>query len=296
MLIKILFISVNSFQLSSKNILLCKNNNPLKKTDNLPIMIIAALKAGDAIIDVYNTDFGVEKKSDNSPLTIADKNAHKIIEAALNETNIPILSEEGRLIPFEERDQWNTFWMVDPLDGTKEFIKRNGEFTVNIALIENGKPVAGVVYAPVPETLYFGELNSGAYKIENARQIIKGNKLSNWREIGIKLPEQKVSTTYKIVASRSHLSVETSSFIKEVEQEKQAVEIVSIGSSLKLCLIASGEADIYPRFAPTMEWDTAAGHAIINAAGGKVVQAKNKETELCYNKPNLLNPWFIAYL
>ena len=268
----------------------------MKKTDNLPIMIAAALKAGDAIIDVYNTDFGFEKKSDNSPLTIADKNAHKIIEDSLNASDIPILSEEGRSIPFEERDQWNTFWMVDPLDGTKEFIKRNGEFTVNIALIENGRPVAGVVYAPIPETLYYGELKSGAFKIENAKQIFKGNEFSNWQQFGIKLPVKKISTTYKIVASRSHLSTETSDFIKEVEKEKPAVEIVSIGSSLKLCLIASGEAQIYPRFAPTMEWDTAAGHAIINAAGGKVIQADNKKTELSYNKQKLLNPWFIAYL
>ena len=186
--------------------------------------------------------------------------------------------------------------MVDPLDGTKEFIKRNDEFTVNIALVENRKPVLGVIYAPVPDVLYLGDLSSGAYKIDHARHVFAENSTDKWQELGYRLPLQSNSKSYKIVASRSHLSAETSDFIDEVKKEKEAVEIVSIGSSLKLCFIASGEAHVYPRFAPTMEWDTAAGHAIINAAGGKVVQAENRKNELAYNKKNLLNPWFIAHL
>ncbi len=265
------------------------------RIDFLPLMINTALKAGAAILDVYATNFRVEKKSDSSPLTIADKNAHRIIAAGLAQTNLPVLSEEGRTIEYNERKGWQAFWMVDPLDGTKEFVKRNGEFTVNIALIENGKPVAGVVYAPVTGTLFLGETDKGAFKIENASKF-EEDECGNWREHGIQLPANRSSGNYKIVASRSHLSVETSNFIDKVKKEKGAVDIVSVGSSLKLCLIAGGEADIYPRFAPTMEWDTAAGHAIITAAGGRVVKADNREKELTYNKQDLLNPWFIAYL
>lgn len=254
--------------------------------------IQAAIEAGKAILKVYGTDdFQVELKSDNSPLTLADRDAHNVIVEHLNKTDIPILSEEGRGIPFEERKNWNHFWLVDPLDGTKEFVKRNGEFTVNIALIEIGKPIMGVIYVPVTDVLYVGELNEGAYRVRNA----SGYKTQEERLYAAQiLPVERKDTIFKVVASRSHMSPETESYIDKLRQEYDKVEIVSKGSSLKLCLVAEGEADIYPRFGPTSEWDTAAGHAIVLASGGKVVLASNETIDLKYNKENILNPYFIA--
>ncbi len=261
-------------------------------TLNLQLLIKTSINAGVAILDVYNTEFGVEYKRDNSPLTVADKKAHDIISAALSKTGMPVLSEEGKEIPFSVREKWEKFWLVDPLDGTKEFIKRNGEFTVNIALIENGSPILGVVYAPVLDELYLGYIQ-GAFKIENASKSLSGN-ISKWGQHSKQLPITQNTDTYKIVASRSHLSIETEGFIKKKKQEFSEIEIVSKGSSLKLCLVAEGTANVYPRFAPTMEWDTAAGHAIIKAAGGRVLKVQSQSEELKYNKEDLLNPWFIA--
>jgi 3'(2'), 5'-bisphosphate nucleotidase len=238
----------------------------------------AALEAGKAILEIYNSaDFGVEMKVDNSPLTLADQAAHNVIVGFLDKTELPILSEEGRDIPYEERKNWEYFWMIDPLDGTKEFIKKNGEFTVNIALIHQGQPILGVVYAPVLNWLYWGNKEEGAWKQEGSKEPFQ-------------LKKQNTSEVKTIVASRSHLSPETQRFIDEYP----GVEVISMGSSLKFMLIAEEKAQIYPRFAPTMEWDTAAAHGVILAKGGQVLQWNGK-APMNYNKENLLNPWFIVF-
>ncbi|NVK50790.1 MAG: 3'(2'),5'-bisphosphate nucleotidase CysQ [Cyclobacteriaceae bacterium] len=238
----------------------------------------AALNAGIEILKVYHsTDFGVEIKGDDSPLTKADRAAHEVIVSFLEKTELPILSEEGKDIPYEIRKAWDYFWLVDPLDGTKEFIKRNGEFTVNIALIHQGIPVIGVVYSPVLEWMYWGNEEEGAWK-----QVKNESPISLKKEEG-----SKVET---IVASRSHLSPETQQFIDQYP----GAEVISMGSSLKFLLVAEGKAQVYPRFAPTMEWDTAAAHGVILAAGSEVLQWPEK-TPLVYNKENLLNPWFICW-
>ena len=258
----------------------------------LKIAILASIKAGLEILKIYKTDFSVEYKEDESPLTLADKNANEVIMAYLDDSGIPVLSEEGRSIVYDERKQWNELWIVDPLDGTKEFVKRNGEFTVNIALVKDHQPIMGVVYTPVPDILYFGDKNLGAFKLENASAL--ANSFDGILNSATKLPQNSKTSTYNIVASRSHLTQETKDFIERIKEKHQNIKIVSKGSSLKICMIAEGSADIYPRFAPTYEWDTAAGHAIVLASGGRIVQAEKPENELLYNKENLLNPWFIA--
>ncbi len=264
-------------------------------SEHINIVIEAAISAGKTIMSVYtdpNSDFSIEKKADNSPLTRADTAAHNTIVDILTATGLPILSEEGRSIEFDERSKWSSFWMVDPLDGTKEFIKRNGEFTVNIALIHNGEPVMGVIYVPVKKELYFGARNNGAFKVSN----IDCDTLTPIEEINnraIKMPFNKNEDEVVIVASRSHQSQETIDFIAKIKETQPNVTLISSGSSLKICLVAEGTADIYPRYAPTMEWDTAAGHAIASAAGCEI-QKTDKEEPLKYNKENLLNPWFIV--
>ena len=261
----------------------------------LKIAINAALGAGKEILAIYNNpneDFEIERKSDNSPLTKADKASHKVIMAALQNTNIPVLSEEGAKIPYSERKDWSTLWIVDPLDGTKEFIKKNGEFTVNIALVQNNTPVAGVIYVPVLETLYWGAVGYGAYKLQGVNTENYTN-LETSLEKAIKLPVQKAELPYVVVASRSHMSPETAEYIDQLRRMYPMVGMTSVGSSIKICLVGEGSADIYPRFAPTMEWDTAAGHAIVKAAGKEVYQ-RDEKTPLTYNKENLLNPWFIV--
>jgi 3'(2'), 5'-bisphosphate nucleotidase len=253
---------------------------------NIQDIITIAQQAGKAILDIYHTeDFSVEAKSDNSPLTKADKAANEIIVSELQRLypEIPIISEENKLLPFDERQHWNKCWLVDPLDGTKEFIKRNGEFTVNIALIENGAPVLGVVHVPVSGVTYYGEKHNGAYKLENGEVRKFENSVVAYTE----------KQSIKVVASRSHLSAETQQFIDALQQQGKSVEFVSMGSSLKLCLVAEGVADVYPRFAPTMEWDTAAAQAVAEAAGRKVL-VHNSDLPLRYNKENLLNPWFLV--
>lgn len=237
----------------------------------------ASLVAGRAILEVYHSaDFGVEVKSDASPLTQADKAAHRIIIEHLDKTGLPILSEEGRSVPYSERKDWEYFWMVDPLDGTKEFIKRNGEFTVNIALIHNRRPILGVVYAPVLDLLYWGNKEEGAWRQEDEKQAIQ-------------IKVDSLGQVNTIVASRSHLSPETQQFISRY----LGANIISMGSSLKFMLVAEGKAQLYPRFAPTMEWDTAAAQAILEAAGGEVLKYPEKEP-LDYNRENMLNGWFVA--
>lgn len=275
----------------------------------LNIAIEAAIKAGDAILKIYDKDFKVEYKEDESPLTAADKAAHEIIVQVLEETPYPVLSEESVTIAYSDRKDWESYWLVDPLDGTKEFIKRNGEFTVNIALIENGIPMQGIVYVPVTRTLYFGDRN-GAYKAVQGEQfqaledlLEKLPEVGNFQRLEISgLPEHPL----RIVASKSHDNEETRQFIAALEKKYGAIEAVSRGSSLKLCMVAEGSADIYPRIAPTMEWDTAAAHAVVNAAGGKVFKfdsevaaagficSNDRIEELSYNKENLLNPFFVV--
>ena len=258
--------------------------------------IEAALRAGGQILSIYNdpsSDFQVERKADNSPLTIADRKAHETIVEILRDTPFPILSEEGKSLPFEMRNGWETLWIVDPLDGTKEFIKRNGEFTVNIALVSKGKPVMGVIYVPVKKVLYFAEDTLGAYKIEGIEDL-DHKSLDDLISEAVRLPDKSISrTNFVMVASRSHLTPETENYIDKMRAAHGDLELVSIGSSLKICLVAEGRADVYPRFAPTMEWDTAAGHAIASAAGMEVYQAET-DLPLQYNKQDLLNPWFVV--
>lgn len=240
-----------------------------------------AIEAGKAILGVYNdADFSsvVDYKSDDSPLTLADKEAHKVIAKGLGEKfpSIPLISEEGKNIAYEERKGWEYYWLVDPLDGTKEFIKRNGEFTVNIALIHNGKPVLGVVYTPVTETLYWGIKDKGAYK-----QVANGEKTE------IKVNNKK--TNLIAVQSKSHATEEEGKLLASYGVDGS----ISVGSSLKFCMVAEGKADIYYRHGPTMEWDTAAGHAVVEAAGGKVFKETSNEP-FTYNKENLLNSSFLC--
>ena len=258
--------------------------------------INAALNAGKEILSIYNdpdADFEVERKADNSPLTIADRKAHQTIVSALQQTPFPILSEEGKSIDYSVRKEWDTLWIVDPLDGTKEFIKRNGEFTVNIALVQRGVPVAGVIYVPVQKTLYFAETQMGAYKCTDAEASDGITDLNGWIQRACLMPVEQGHARFVVVASRSHLTPETAEYIEELKKDHAELETVSAGSSLKICLIAEGKADVYPRFAPTMEWDTAAGHAIARAAGHEIYQGKSS-VPLVYNKENLLNPWFIC--
>ena len=261
------------------------------------VAVDAALRAGDKILSIYNdpkSDFEIERKADNSPLTIADRKAHETIAMILNETPFPVLSEEGKHLDYEVRKGWNTLWIVDPLDGTKEFIKRNGEFTVNIAYVKNGCPEAGVIYIPVKQELYFADIELGAYKIKDITDTEAFPSLDALMEQAERLPyANRTNDTFVNVASLSHLTPETKAYIHEKQKKHAHDETISNGSSLKLCLIAEGNADVYPRFAPTMEWDTAAGHAIIRAAGKEVYQA-GKTEPLQYNKTDLLNPWFIA--
>ena len=259
----------------------------------LPLVIRAAREAGQAIMNIYNSDFHVSFKSDESPITEADKQAHEIIMGLLNETDIPILSEEGNEIPFDERKEWKHYWLIDPLDGTKEFVTGNGEFTVNIALIKKDTPVLGVVYAPVPDVLYFATEETGALKLNSFSEFDANVAFHEILNQSTRLPLTRDTDKFIIVASRSHLNTETSDYIKEIEKKHSNTELLSAGSSLKLCMIAENKADVYPRFGPTMEWDIAAGHAIVKYSGGKVLQA-GKNEELRYNKPDLHNPFFVA--
>ena len=249
-----------------------------KENEWLSLAKKAAIKAGEEILKVYEKDFKVSYKKDDSPITIADRKANDIIENILTETNIPILSEEGNQIDFSERINWDLLWIVDPLDGTKEFVKRNGEFTVNIALIKDGNPIIGVIYVPVSDCLYYAS-SLGTFKEFNGKKN--------------QLPLKTELRSFRVVGSRSHLSLETENYINKLREEKGEIEIISMGSSLKICLVAEGYADVYPRFAPTMEWDTAAGHAIAKYAGKNLIDLETK-SEMIYNREILKNNWFIV--
>lgn len=255
----------------------------MKTKDNyIELAVNAAKLAAAAIVEIYDSgDFGVTIKEDYSPLTLADKASHTIISEQLKITGIPVLSEEGKEISYAERSKWSSFWLVDPLDGTKEFVKRNGEFTVNIALIENNKPVWGVVCAPVLNKTYY---------IDSM-----GDVWMEWKNKKCKLSKREIeysarNESVKVVASRSHGDLKTDAFLENLNNP----QIVSMGSSLKFMMLAEGLAHVYPRFAPTMEWDTAASHAILNKLGYKIL-VENSNQELMYNKESLLNPGFIAF-
>ena len=249
-----------------------------------------AKSAGKSIMKIYQKDFQIEYKDDKSPLTEADTKSNEIICNALIELypNIPILSEENKVIDFETRESWEYYWCIDPIDGTKEFIKKNDEFTVNIALIYKETPILGVVYAPAINKMYSSKKDRGAF--------LNGQKL----------PLSQANTEFTVVASKSHLSEETQTFINDLKTQYPDLIAESKGSSLKLCMVAEGEANIYPRIAPTMEWDTAAAHAIVLEAGKNVYQYNEKISALeylkdnsqikpmVYNKENLLNPYFVV--
>lgn len=256
--------------------------------------IQSSILAGEAIMKIYEKDFKVEYKDDSSPLTDADEIANSIINSFLSSTEIPIISEENKQLPYSVRKQWTSCWIVDPLDGTKEFIKKNDEFTVNIALVTHGIPQFGVIYLPALRTLYYGDVaNRKSYRVlinglEDTFETIEQNAM----EIN---PSSK-ENILRVVGSRSHMSIDTKEFVNNLEEySKKEIKIVSKGSSLKFCLVAEGKADLYPRFAPTMEWDTAAGQAICNAVGLVVLDVHTKK-EMIYNKENLLNPYFIVSL
>ncbi|AHE48314.1 cysQ product [Aeromonas hydrophila 4AK4] len=237
-----------------------------------------ARAAGDAILAIYRQPFAVEYKQDESPLTAADQGAHEVIVQALTRLtpDIPVLSEESDAETMQARLGWSRYWLVDPLDGTKEFVSRNGEFTVNIALIEEGRPVWGLVYAPVLDRLWYGGKGMGAWRVADGK-----------RETIQTLPHQE-GAPWRVVGSRNHLSQETLDYLAPFGE----IELVSMGSSLKFCIIAEGGAELYPRLAPTCEWDTAAAQAVLEGAGGSVTQLDG--SALAYNKPDLLNPWFVA--
>lgn len=246
----------------------------------LQIALEAAVKAGENIMEVYNSTESInyERKADDSPLTIADKKSHNTIIDFLKDTEIDIISEESKSIEYQERKNWEEYWLIDPLDGTKEFIKKNGEFTVNIALIKNNKPHLGIVYCPVKKILYWND---------NDKKVFKREK-EETREIKKRKPINENEEGLRVVVSRSHMSEETSEYINKLTRP----ELISCGSSLKFLYIADNKADIYPRFGPTMEWDTAAAHSILNALEIHVINLDTGR-ELSYNKENLLNPYFI---
>ncbi|RBP27017.1 3'(2'),5'-bisphosphate nucleotidase [Marinobacter pelagius] len=243
----------------------------------LPDVLKIADEASEKVLHIYESDFKVRYKEDNSPITAADEAAHDIIYKGLRNISrdIPILSEEGKSIPWEERKHWRRFWLIDPIDGTKDFTQRNGEFTVNIAMIEDGQPVMGVVTAPALKTAYWGIVGEGAHMRDRTGKILR-----------IRVAEPK--DTKRVVASKNHMNDETLAFIAKLGDH----ELVQAGSSLKFCRIAEGHADIYPRMGPTSEWDTAAAHAILVAAGGQVQTLEGEP--LRYGKEDILNPWFVA--
>ena len=246
-----------------------------------------AVRAGDAIMKIYKKDFSVVYKNDDSPLTEADKKSNEIICSRLKGTypEIPIISEENKEIPYETRKNWEYYWLIDPLDGTKEFVKKNGEFTVNIALIKKNRPIMGVIYAPALNLLYYAENGKGAFKINDNGQKYK-----------LPINNEKSVDSIKVVSSKSHLNTETETFINSLHRQYKRVELLSIGSSLKICLVAEGSADIYPRLAPTMEWDIAAGDIIASESSRKLFKYENGKLNdsLRYNKKDLINSWFIV--
>lgn len=266
----------------------------------------ASLRAGEEILGVYRSETGVDVayKADQSPLTQADIRSHTIILHHLKETGLPVLSEEGKNIPYAERSAWKRLWIVDPLDGTKEFIKRLGEFTVNIAVIEGQHPVLGVIFVPVKNVLYFGVRGEGSFRVDDPaalHELLKApaargaeGSLKRLVQSAAKLPvEHATHSPFVIVGSRSHATPELHAYVEQKRRELGEVTFLSAGSSLKYCLVAEGRADVYPRLGPTMEWDTAAGQVIAEAAGATVTRY-DTGGPMVYNKEDLLNPWHVV--
>ncbi len=273
--------------------------------------LVAAKKAGKVILEVYRGEIDVTYKEDDTPLTLADERAHAAILNSLSPgsgRDIPILSEEGKQTLYQERRQWEYFWLVDPLDGTKEFVKRSDEFSVNVALIHRGRPVVGVVFLPAVDRIYFAADGLGSFKLEKAAaagQYLLGNGktlqerayLQGLFAAATRLPiqqsDKRSADGVNLVGSRAHGIEGLSDFIERMKQRYNKVKFVPAGSALKLCLVAEGKADLYPRFGPTMEWDTAAGHCVVEQSGGTVVSMEEKKP-LAYNKRDLHNPYFVC--
>lgn len=260
--------------------------------------ILAALKAGKHIAAIYDSGFDVEYKSDASPVTKADKEANQIIEDFLAVHSIPVLGEEGEHFEYDKRKHWQDIWIVDPLDGTKEFVKRNGEFTVNIALSRAGVPVIGVIYSPVFKDLYFASDEIGSYKIDRHSLIDVEEKIAEFDlsqivSLAKKLPVQALPEMYTVVASRSHQNGDIRRYIQNLKQEKGQINTIYTGSSIKMCWIAEGKAHEYPRYGRTMEWDTCAGHCILKNAGAELLHMQS-QLSLSYNKEDISNPDFLA--
>ncbi len=263
----------------------------------LDIAIRAALEAAKAIMQVYNGHFNTETKADGSPITLADKRANDIICRHLSGSPWPIISEENKLADYAERKNWEHFWLVDPLDGTKEFIGRNGEFTVNIALIREGEPVLGVIVAPALNTAWFGSTDIPLQVIHNTNALPNTSDddfpaILSKNAVQIQVPETRINN--RVAVSRSHLDDKTKALVTKMSEHYQSIEMHPKGSSLKLCDLAAGESAFYPRFTPCYEWDTAAGHAILRAAGGEIFSLETQKP-LRYNKRDLHNPSFIAF-
>ncbi|GGE32027.1 3'(2'),5'-bisphosphate nucleotidase CysQ [Psychroflexus planctonicus] len=257
---------------------------------HLQIAIQAAIEAGEAIMEIYQKDFEVEFKADDSPLTEADQKANRFIMRYLDKTEFPIISEENKQTDYQERKNWTSCWIVDPLDGTKEFIKKNGEFTVNIALVHQQKTTLGVIYVPATKVLYYADASTElAQKVQLVKPVFDMDFIQKNAEA---IQPKEHANNLRIVGSRSHMNEDTTNFIDSLTTNKK-IEVVSKGSSLKFCLVADGDADIYPRFAPTMEWDTAAGQAICKAVGLQVIDQKTGK-EMLYNRENLLNNYFMV--
>ncbi|MEO6302804.1 MAG: 3'(2'),5'-bisphosphate nucleotidase CysQ [Bacteroidia bacterium] len=270
----------------------------MDNTALLKLAITAAIKAGQEILKIYETDFFVETKSDNTPVTLADKGASDSIINTLTVTDIPIISEEEDVLDYEIRKKWERVWLIDPLDGTKEFVKRNGEFTVNIALVENKQPVIGVIYSPVFKEIYFATVGFGSFKIKQHDVLseINNNKpemIDNLLKLAVKLPLLDLPKKYTVVASRSHLSKELNQHITKLKNVYGEVDTINVGSSIKQCWVAEGKAHEYLRLGVTMEWDTAAGQCILEQAGGQLIDLETN-LPMRYNKENLKNNYFIA--
>jgi 3'(2'), 5'-bisphosphate nucleotidase len=286
--------------------------------DLKPLLFVAlqaAARAFPEILSIYRGSFTVDTKVDRSPVTEADRRSNQVITAELSQaSSYPILSEEGRSIPFSERRHWTHFWVVDPLDGTKEFVKRNGEFTINIALVEGTIPVLGIVYAPLPDLLYFawqegspdsggcGGARGGSYRLEGFSKLAaripedlvqRATRMPRRQPFDFDETQKKVLIT--VIGSRSHRGPQFTGYVHKLRRRyAEKVEVKTSGSALKPCMVADGAADIYPRFGPTMEWDTAAPHAVVRGVGKRMV-AFESGRELVYNKEQLVNPSFLVY-
>lgn len=276
----------------------------MQRDDLLLTAVQATIRAGLATLEVYESELHVDYKEDRSPLTLADTRSNEIIADHLKHTGVPVLSEEGRNIPAAERSHWQRLWVVDPLDGTKEFIKHLGEFTINIALVENKRPTLGAIFIPVKSVLYFGRLEDGSYRLDDGQVLADLARADDAGDARMAIEQLKarstrlpldhgIHTPFVIVGSRSHATPELHAYVDRKRRELGEVTFVSAGSSLKYCLVAEGRADVYPRLGPTMEWDTAAGQVIAEAAGATVTR-HDTGGPMTYNKEDLLNPWHVV--